>query len=150
MLRALRDAEAARSLTDLARETGLSRPTVEGVLDGLTRAGLVAGTGQAAGDGSDGERRAGRPARRFRFRAEAGRLLGVETGARRISVVLADLRGRRLGELSREVSTRATADERLARVETVSGELLRECAVEPGALQLALDRVEGELFAVTA
>ncbi|MGK5532466.1 ROK family transcriptional regulator [Streptomyces sp. URMC 129] len=135
VLRALRDADSARSLTDLARATGLSRPTVEGVLEGLTRAGLVAGTGQAGAAGPDGERRAGRPARRFRFRAEAGRLLGVETGARRVSVVLADLRGRRLGALSREVATGAAAEERLARVAAVAGELLEECGVAAASLR---------------
>ncbi|WP_062216064.1 ROK family protein [Streptomyces sp. NBRC 109706] len=121
VLRALRAAEPACSLTDLARVTGLSRPTVEGVLDGLTRAGLVAETTTEAAPGT---RRLGRPARRFRFRAEAGRLLGVEVGSRRVSAVLADLAGRRLGGVSRAVSTQASADDRLARVTTAAGELL--------------------------
>ncbi|UED82830.1 ROK family transcriptional regulator [Streptomyces profundus] len=132
VLRALRAAEPACSLTDLARVTGLSRPTVEGVLDGLTRAGLVAETTSQAPPGA---RRLGRPARRFRFRAEAGRLLGVEVGSRRVSAVLADLAGRRLGGVSRAVSTRAPADDRLARVTAAAGELLGRYDVAAPALR---------------
>ncbi|RBM17510.1 ROK family transcriptional regulator [Streptomyces sp. PT12] len=121
VLRALRDAEPSCSLTDLARETGLSRPTVEGVVEGLAEAGLVAETGVSGSGG-----RAGRPARRFRFRAEAGLLLGIELGPRRVAAVLADLAGHRLGGAAREVSTRATADERLAGAQAVAAELLGE------------------------
>ena len=132
VLRALRDAEPSCSLTDLARVTGLSRPTVEGVLDGLARAGLVAETDAAEPGGA---RRLGRPARRFRFRGESGVVLGVEVGPRRLSAVLADLTGRRLGSLAREVSVRAAAEERLAGALEVAGGLLREHAVEPGMLR---------------
>ncbi|GAB2898759.1 ROK family transcriptional regulator [Streptomyces mayteni] len=132
VLKALRDAEPSCSLTDLARVTGLSRPTVEGVLDGLTQAGLVTETDAPEPGGA---RRLGRPARRFRFRAESGRVLGVELGPRRVSAVLGDLLGRRLGSRAREVSVRAAADERLAAAVAVAGELLRECAVEPGMLR---------------
>ncbi|TDC62609.1 helix-turn-helix domain-containing protein, partial [Streptomyces hainanensis] len=93
VLKALRDAQPSCSLTDLARVTGLSRPTVEGVLDGLAQAGLVTETDAPEPGGA---RRLGRPARRFRFRAESGRVLGVEVGPRRVSAVLGDLLGRRL------------------------------------------------------
>ncbi|TDC15116.1 ROK family transcriptional regulator [Streptomyces sp. 8K308] len=132
VLRALRDAEPSCSLTDLARVTGLSRPTVEGVLDGLARAGLVAETDAAEPGGA---RRLGRPARRFRFRGESGVVLGVEVGPRRLSAVLADLTGRRLASRTREVSVRAAAEERLAGAVEVAGALLREAAVAPGTLR---------------
>ncbi|RMI37125.1 ROK family protein [Streptomyces triticirhizae] len=128
VLRALRAAGRGCSLTDLARSTGLSRPTVEGVLDGLARADLVVETkaAETTAAGAAGVRRLGRPARRFRFRAEAGRLLGVEVGARRISAVLADLAGRRLGEASRGVPPDASAEERLERIEQAARALLGE------------------------
>ncbi|RKN44868.1 ROK family transcriptional regulator [Streptomyces hoynatensis] len=132
VLRALRDAGPSLSLSDLAREVGLSRPTVEGVLEGLARAGLVAETGSA---GPAGERRPGRPARRFRFRAEAGLVLGAEVGARRVSAILADLGGARLGGAAREVPTGADADERLDQLAEVAAGLLRESGAEPGALR---------------
>ncbi|MGW3466165.1 MarR family transcriptional regulator, partial [Streptomyces olivaceoviridis] len=75
VLHALRTTDCA-TLTEITRVTGLSRPTVEGVVEGLIEGGLVVET--AAEDG--GARRQGRPARRFRFRAEAGHLLGLEIG----------------------------------------------------------------------
>lgn len=132
VLRALRAAGGGCSLTDLAHTTGLSRPTVEGVLEGLAGAGLVAETtaGKAAGT-----RRLGRPARRFRFRAEAGRLLGVEVGSGRVSAVLADLAGHRLGEATRAVATEAPAEERLARIEGTTRALLGDLDVAVSALR---------------
>src|SRR5689334_4305409 len=71
VLRALRAAESP-TLTDLTRVTGLSRPTVEGVVEGLIGTGLVVEAGA-----EEGARRQGRPARRYRFRTEAGHLLGI-------------------------------------------------------------------------
>ncbi|ARQ71902.1 ROK family protein [Streptomyces marincola] len=132
VLRALRAAGPPCSLTDLARATGLSRPTLEGVLEGLADSGLVAETGAAE---AAGERRPGRPARRFRFRAEAGRLLGIEIGSRRVSAVLADLGGRRLGTAALDVATRATAEERLAGARAVAGELLARHGGAAGELR---------------
>lgn len=92
VLHALRGAESP-TLTDLTRITGLSRPTVEGVVEGLFEAGLVV---ESAPDGAEA-RRQGRPARRFRFRAEAGHLLGIEIGPHRVSALLSGLDGRIIG-----------------------------------------------------
>ena len=92
VLHALRAADCA-TLTEITRVTGLSRPTVEGVVEGLIEAGLVV---EKAADESVA-RRQGRPARRFRFRAEAGHLLGLEIGPHRVAALLADLDGRVLG-----------------------------------------------------
>lgn len=129
VLRALRSAQApAPSLTDLARATGLSRPTVEGVVEGLAEAGLVAEE-RSVSPGEGGTRRLGRPPRRFRFRAEAGHLLGAEIGPRRVAVVLTDLAGRRLGRAVREVETATPADERLAAVGTAAARVLQDAGV---------------------
>ncbi|MBP8533303.1 ROK family protein [Streptomyces sp. MK37H] len=113
------------SLTDLTRVTGLSRPTVEGVIDGLAGSGLVVEVPAEEG----GVRRQGRPARRFRFRAEAGHLLGIEIGPHRVAALLSDLDGRPLGSIVREVSEKASADERLERVRTAVADLLRRAGV---------------------
>ncbi|MBI0383457.1 transcriptional regulator, partial [Streptomyces albiflaviniger] len=113
------------SLTDLTRVTGLSRPTVEGVIDGLADSGLVVEVPAEEG----GVRRQGRPARRFRFRAEAGHLLGIEIGPHRVAALLSDLDGRPLGSIVREVSEKASADERLERVRTTVADLLRRAGV---------------------
>ncbi|WP_432010860.1 ROK family protein [Streptomyces cucumeris] len=121
----------AATLTDLTRVTGLSRPTVEGVIDGLIGIGLAADVPAEEG----GVRRQGRPARRFRFRAEAGHLLGIEIGAHRIAALLSDLDGRLLGSTVREVSEKASADERLERVRGAVADLLRRTGVARHSLR---------------
>lgn len=130
VLHALRAADSP-TLTDLVRVTGLSRPTVEGVIEGLTAGGLV--TEAPAEEGET--RRQGRPARRFRFRAEAGHLLGIEIGPHRIAALLSDLSGRVVGSAQRPVDETASADERLERVRAVVAELLRRAGVARSTLR---------------
>ncbi|MBO8192628.1 ROK family protein [Streptomyces oryzae] len=126
VLRALRGTTIpeALTLTELVHATELSRPTVEGVVEDLIEAGLVA---EAADEPvrPGGTARRGRPARRFRFRAEAGQLLGLEIGPHRVAAVLSDLTGRLTGSLAREVEETAQADARLERVRSTVAELLR-------------------------
>ncbi|MEX2971988.1 ROK family transcriptional regulator [Streptomyces sp. C184] len=129
VLHALRAADSP-TLTDLVQVTGLSRPTVEGVVEGLVEAGLVAEA--AAGEGA---RRQGRPARRFRFRTEAGHLLGIEIGPHRIAALLSDLSGRVLDSAQRPVAETAPAEERLERVRAVVADLLRRSGVPRSALR---------------
>ncbi|MDN3292972.1 ROK family transcriptional regulator [Streptomyces ficellus] len=130
VLHALRGADA-RTLTDLTRITGLSRPTVEGVIEGLIGTGLVVEAAPEEGEA----RRQGRPARRFRFRAEAGHLLGIEIGPRRVAALMSGLDGRIIGAGSREVSETASADERLERVRAVVADVLRRTGVARGSLR---------------
>lgn len=129
--RAPAPAPGCATLTDLTRVTGLSRPTVEGVVEGLIADGLVVEMPAEEG----GVRRQGRPARRFRFRAEAGHLLGVEIGAHRVAALLSDLDGRPLGSTVREVSETASADERLERVRGAVADLLRRAGVSRHSLR---------------
>ncbi|WP_055569092.1 ROK family transcriptional regulator [Streptomyces atriruber] len=130
VLHALRAADLA-TLTEITRVTGLSRPTVEGVVEGLIEAGLVVES--PAEDG--GARRQGRPARKFRFRAEAGHLLGLEIGPHRVAAVLADLDGKVLGSASKSVSAEASADDRLERLRTVVADLLRRAGIARSSLR---------------
>ncbi|RZU17901.1 ROK family transcriptional regulator [Streptomyces sp. BK239] len=130
VLHELRAADCA-TLTEITRATGLSRPTVEGVVEDLIGAGLV--VEKAAEEGA--ARRQGRPARRFRFRAEAGHLLGLEIGAHRVAALLSDLDGRVLGAQATEVDESAPADERLERLRTAVAELLRRAGVPRGSLR---------------
>ncbi|WP_413756173.1 ROK family transcriptional regulator [Streptomyces sp. MMBL 11-3] len=130
VLHALRATDSA-TLTEITQVTGLSRPTVEGVVEGLIDGGLVVET---AADES-AARRQGRPARRFRFRAEAGHLLGLEIGPHRVSALLSDLDGRVLGSLAKDVCETASADERLERLRTTVAELLRRAGVARGSLR---------------
>ncbi|MFB6614931.1 ROK family transcriptional regulator [Streptomyces sp. NPDC085524] len=129
VLRALRAAQAP-TLTDLTRVTGLSRPTVEGVVEGLMGTGLV-----VEADVEEGARRQGRPARRFRFRAEAGHLLGIEIGSHRVAVLLSGLDGRVIGAGTKEVAESASADERLEKVRSAVADLLRRAGVPRDSLR---------------
>lgn len=130
VLHALRGTECA-TLTEITRVTGLSRPTVEGVVEGQIEAGLVVEV--AAEEGA--ARRQGRPARRFRFRAEAGYLLGLEIGSHRVSAVLSDLDGRILGTTQKAVLATAPADERLERLRAAVTDLLRRAGVSRQAVR---------------
>ncbi|MFD7614177.1 ROK family transcriptional regulator [Streptomyces sp. NPDC059828] len=133
VLDALRGAGTA-TLTDLTRATGLSRPTVEGVVEGLIGDGLVAEV--APGEPEKGQtRRQGRPARRFRFRTEAGHLLGVEIGPHRVAVLLSGLDGGISGTGSREVAQTASADERLEQVRALVAQVLRRSGVARSSLR---------------
>lgn len=108
-LRALRGA-GEPTLTELARRTGLSRPTTEAVLAELVVRGLVEEVAPQAGN------RLGRPARRYRFRAEAGHALGVDIDAHRTLVFLSDLDGHILGGHRAELDPEWPQRERLAAV----------------------------------
>ncbi len=129
VLHALRGS-APLTLTELTRSTGLSRPTVEGVVEGLAETGLVVEAEAAEAD----VRRQGRPARRFRFHAEAGHLLGLEVGVHQVRVILADLGGRVLGSHGFAVGEVLDADTRLERVRAAVAESLRRCGVARSTL----------------
>ncbi|WP_457028585.1 ROK family protein [Kitasatospora sp. P5_F3] len=128
-LRALRDGQAV-TLTQLVGDTGLSRPTVEGVIEGLLEAGLVAEVEQS----QDGGRQRGRPARWFRFRAEAGHILGIEIGVHEIRVILADLTGKVLGSHARAAAETLDPEERLTLTRTTVAEVLRKAGVSRDSL----------------
>jgi predicted NBD/HSP70 family sugar kinase len=88
VLSVVRGSEALR-LGEIADATGLSRPTVASALDELHDAGWV----DFLEEHPKGRSRLGRPARLVRFRAEAGYVVGIDIGAHRTSVVVADLDG---------------------------------------------------------
>jgi predicted NBD/HSP70 family sugar kinase len=75
------------TLSELARSTGLSRPTLALAIDGLVGEGWVE---TLAGDDDPGKS-AGRPPRRYRFRADSAVIAGVDVGVGAILVLLADL-----------------------------------------------------------
>src|SRR5665648_4258 len=63
------------SRADVARATGLSRPTVSAVVADLEYAGYVRASG-SSGDGL-----MGRPGQRYEFRADRAYVVGVDIGA---------------------------------------------------------------------
>ncbi|TDB75393.1 ROK family transcriptional regulator [Actinomadura sp. KC216] len=108
-LRALRDGGEC-TLTELAGRVGLSRPTTEGVLAGLIDRGLAAESAPRPGAGL------GRPARRYRFRADAGYALGIDIDAHRVSVAVADLTGDVVGGHRAGLDVQGPPGERIAAV----------------------------------
>ncbi|MCF6472326.1 ROK family protein [Nonomuraea sp. MG754425] len=85
VLKALKG-QPSLTLTEVAKRTGLSRASAEDVVRELLGKGWVAEAGATAGG-------VGRPARRYRFRADAGRVLGIDIGGHKIRAVAADLDG---------------------------------------------------------
>ena len=74
------------SRAELARLSGLSKPTVSLALAALERAGLIREAGQRTG-------RPGRSAVLYEIRREAGFVLGLDIGAQYLRGALADLAG---------------------------------------------------------
>ncbi|WP_344479607.1 ROK family protein [Nonomuraea monospora] len=87
VLRILRESEVA-TLSELARAARVSRPTAEVIVEDLLAEGWAEECGEEQGD-----RQRGRPARRFRFRAAAGHVVGVGVGASRLRAMVTDLNG---------------------------------------------------------
>ncbi|AXG76950.1 ROK family transcriptional regulator [Streptomyces paludis] len=78
--------EPALTLTEIAGRTGLSRASTEDVVRELLERGWVEEVAPATGT-------VGRPARRYRFRADAGRVLGVDIGGHKVLALVGDLDG---------------------------------------------------------
>ncbi|MCZ2402143.1 ROK family transcriptional regulator [Paenarthrobacter sp. Z7-10] len=76
--------------TDLMQATGLSRATVMAICEDLMKRGWVQ---ELDNQRTFGGYRTGRPARRFELNVQAGYVLGIDIGAAKTTVVLADLRG---------------------------------------------------------
>ncbi|NUP61567.1 MAG: ROK family transcriptional regulator [Nonomuraea sp.] len=87
ILRVLRDADVA-TLSELARAARVSRPTAEVIVDDLVAEGWAEECEDESGD-----RQRGRPAKRFRFRASAGHVLGIGIGGSSLRAMVADLDG---------------------------------------------------------
>lgn len=106
-----------RTLTEVARAAGLSRPATEDVVRELEAQGWVAQVDPAAGT-------MGRPARRYRFRSDAGWVLGVDIGGHTVRAIVADLDGQTQFGTRQPVSPAAGRADRLAVVDKVVAECL--------------------------
>ncbi|NDU71914.1 ROK family protein [Actinomadura sp. DSM 109109] len=129
-LRALREGGEA-TLSELARRVGVSRPTTEGVLGELIERGLAAEDAPRPGGGL------GRPARRYRFRAEAGHALGVDVDAHRVRLLVADLAGEVVGGHRAALPGGAGPEARIAAVRAA----VRACLAGAGVARRSLRAV---------
>lgn len=118
-------AGSALTLTELAARTGLSRASTEDVVRDLLERGWVAEAQPKVGT-------VGRPARRYRFRADAGRVLGVDIGGHKVLALVADLDGEVLHSERVGVSPQMGRMERLAAVDRAIAGALAGAEVSTG------------------
>lgn len=115
ILRTLAVSADPMTLSALAEQAGLSRRTVELILDSLVEAGWVTELERVPTSGG-----AGRPARRYELRAEHALLAAVAITTSDASAVVADVRGRILGRARRPLAhyqdPQATLDDAAALV----------------------------------
>lgn len=112
VLRSLRQ-ESPQTVSRLTGSTGLSRPTVEVLVEELAAQGWIAET-----TAPPAVRSPGRPARRFRFRAEAGHVVGVDIGLRKLVLLLARLDGEIVARHREEFPAELTGAERIELLRT--------------------------------
>jgi predicted NBD/HSP70 family sugar kinase len=114
------------SRADLARASGLSKPTVSLALANLERAGLVRLAGQRTGV-------PGRSALLYEVRPEAGFVLGLDIGLRYLRGAVADLAGVVRARESREVRAASVRD-RVGELMRLAGDLCDRADVSPAAV----------------
>ncbi|PPS90584.1 ROK family transcriptional regulator [Streptomyces sp. MH60] len=113
------------TVTELAGRAGLSRPAV----DVLVRALVTEGWAEVREPGTGSV--VGRPARRYRFRADAGHVLGLDVGVHKVLAVLSDLEGNLVRTLRRPVDPEAPPAARLSEVDRVIDDVLRATGMTP-------------------
>ncbi|MFI6815918.1 ROK family protein [Nonomuraea sp. NPDC050328] len=128
-LRALRG-QRAIGLTELAGRAGLSRPTVEGLAEDLLAVGWLAEVPPETGQ-------MGRPRRLFRFRAEAGYVLGVDVGSYSVRALVCDLEGQVAGRSVVRVAGEAGRTARLEGVRNAAAGALKDAGLDAGRLMAA-------------
>ncbi len=103
------------TLTELVQASEVSRPTVEEIVADLEVQGLA----QEVLLPPEAPRPVGRPAKRFRFRRDAGHLAGLDIGPHKVLCLVADLRGDIVASARAEVTPEMSAAERLAAARAV-------------------------------
>lgn len=138
----LRSSHDPLTITDLARRTGLSRPTVEAVVLGLEAQGVVQerSAGSVAFSG-------GRPARRFGFAASHGLVAGIDAGPRNVRVMVANLKGTVVGRAHTRIEGNPEAAERIEVVHSTIRRAVEETGLEANRLRAACVGVSGILTA---
>ncbi|MFI6484817.1 ROK family protein [Nonomuraea sp. NPDC050663] len=139
IVRAMRGQPPA-TVTELAGRIGLSRPGTDVVVRGLVTDGWVK---VVEPDGST----VGRPARRYRFNAGAGHVLGVDVGAHKILILLADLEGQVLHSHRLPVSPDADPAARLEAVDTAITQCLSAAGMRPDRIWAVTVGVTGPVDA---
>jgi predicted NBD/HSP70 family sugar kinase len=140
-------AQGPISRSELAKAIGLSKPTVNEVVEALLRDGTIVESD------AYGERpsRPGRRARLLRFRADRGHVLGIDIGAGKILVLVADLNGDVVASERRQVGARdrTSADQLLRKALAAATAALRTAGVPRPSLQAVCVGTPGVVDPVT-
>jgi glucokinase-like ROK family protein len=115
------------SQADIARETGLSRTTVSGVVAELRQAGLVVEAAEDAGARAEG--RGGRPPVPISLSPSLGAVVGVDFGHSHVRVAVADLGHTVLAERERSLHVDPDAKVSLDMAAELVEEVLAEACV---------------------
>lgn len=97
------------TLAEIAGRSGVSRPTAEEAVQALVTNRLAIETS----DDQEGRRPVGRPAKRYRLRADAAHVVGVDIGGHKVLAWCTDLVGRVRGKHRIEVADDLPAEQRL-------------------------------------
>lgn len=140
IVRALRD-HPPSTVTELSQRTGLSRPAVDVIAQGLVADGwatvLEPGASSAVG----------RPARRYQFRSGAGHVLGVDVGVHKILALLSDLDGNIVHSVRQAVAADAEPAERLAELDNVVNACVADAGMAPSDIWAVTVAVTGAVDA---
>src|SRR6185312_15781 len=128
------DGDGRYTVTEIAQAVGISRPTAEDVVDALIAHRWLA---EAAPKAGDGRRRAGRPARKIWFDAQAGCVVGIDLGPYSVRALVADLAGKVIGRAEYPMAEGVTAAEYVAAARTAVAEALRLAGRELGQVLAA-------------
>ena len=142
------DRSSSRPLraADLAAETGLSRPTVNAVIDELRRPRL--GTGVQPRPGGQAQR--GRPGRRLAFNARRGYVLALDVGEIQVRAAVADLRGDVVTERVRRFNdTSRGGIHRLASTRRIAAATIDAAGIATGSLLATTVGISGGVDPVT-
>jgi predicted NBD/HSP70 family sugar kinase len=127
VVRALRGSPPS-TVTELVARTGLSRPSVDVIMQSLV------GDGWATTIEPTGSSVVGRPARRYQFNAAAGHVIGVDVGAHKILALVADLDGTVVHTVRRQVAPDADPKVRLTALDRAVADCLAQARLTPDDL----------------
>jgi len=122
VVRALRG-NPPSTVTELAARTGLSRPSVDVIMQSLVADGwatTIEPTGSSV---------VGRPARRYQFNATAGHVIGVDVGAHKVLALVADLDGTVIQTVRRQVAPDADPKVRLTALDKTVADCLSQAGL---------------------
>lgn len=124
---ALRD-HGVLTVSELARTTGLSRPTVESIVADFAVHGLISEEAQPAPTTK------GRPARHVAFNATAGYVAGLDLGLHRVTVLISDLAGSIVGTVLSDIDAPVSGSELIDLAAATLHRALESLGIDAGQL----------------